>query len=391
MSADPDVDPDEESTTRSWTPVDVATDEAPAYFLADPPEQLTGPSSARFEARAKSPHGRSRTGVRLIDESPPPAGHSVTGRRPLIAVVDTVISAHPWLGDESDPEPFWFTPGPDEQWKAPELPPGSSDPTARAYGHGTFIAGIVRQLAPESRVLSLPVMGDDGYAETGVVLDTLEWLLARVRKAREPGQSELFVDVVNLSFGWYRGKDDTEFPAEKHRELLDGLAAEGVRVVASAGNRSTTKPVYPAAFADELVGSTPTPTPLLSVGALDPDGTLAAYSNDGDWVTALAPGTGLISTVPPVRGVSWSDPSLEQEGCRHPNPNHLARGFARWGGTSFAAAWVSARIAGHLLHDSSGPELTDVSPEAAHTRAASAWAATVAEPEIRLRGKNAPS
>ena len=92
-------------------------------------------------------------------------------------------------------------------------------------------------------------MGDDGYAETGVVLDTLEWLLARVRKAREPGQSELFVDVVNLSFGWYRGKDDTEFPAEEHRELLDGLAAEGVRVVASAGNRSTTKPVYPAAFA----------------------------------------------------------------------------------------------------------------------------------------------
>ena len=80
------------------------------------------------------------------------------------------------------------------------------------------------------------------------------------------GGAELFVDVVNLSFGWYRGKDDTEFPAEKHRELLDGLAAEGVRVVASAGNRSTTKPVYPAAFADELVGSTPTPTPLLTWG-----------------------------------------------------------------------------------------------------------------------------
>ena len=203
------------------------------------------------------------------------------------------------------------------------------------------------------------------------------------------GSRSLFVDVVNLSFGWYRGKGDTEFPAEKHRELLEGLAAEGVRVVASAGNRSTTKPVYPAAFAGELVGSTP--TPLLSVGALDPDGTLAAYSNDGDWVTALAPGTGLISTVPPVCGVSWSDPSLEQEGCRHPNPNHLARGFARWGGTSFAAAWVSARIAGHLLDDSSGPELSDVSPEAAHARAATAWAAAVAEPEIRLRGNSASS
>ena len=124
MSADPDVDPDEESTTRSWTPVDVATDEAPAYFLADPPEQLTGPSSARFEARREIT-ARQESDRGPPDRREPAAGRasSVTGRRPLIAVVDTVISAHPWLGDESDPEPFWFTPGPDEQWKAPELTP----------------------------------------------------------------------------------------------------------------------------------------------------------------------------------------------------------------------------------------------------------------------------
>ena len=158
------------------------------------------------------------------------------------------------------------------------------------------------------------------------------------------------------------------FPGDIYRQILDDLAAEGVRVVASAGNRSTDVPVYPAAFAAEQKGSVR--TPLVSVGALDPDGTVAPYSNTGDWVTLLAPGTGLVSTAPKVSGVTWPDPLVEQAADGpYPNPNHLARGFARWGGTSFAAAWVSAKIASHLLDEPHGAGLVDLGVEATHARA----------------------
>ena len=86
-------------------------------------------------------------------------------------------------------------------------------------------------------------MSDVGKAETPDVLDTLTWLLGRVRYAREAARPDLFVDVVNLSFGWYRGEGEKDFPKDAHRRVLDALGAEGVRVVASAGNRSTTTPV----------------------------------------------------------------------------------------------------------------------------------------------------
>jgi hypothetical protein len=258
--------------------------------------------------------------------------------------------------------------------------PGTALAAERVRGHGTFIAGILRQIAPEARILSLPVMSSNGRAETSDVLATLGWLLRRVRRARTDEKPGLFVDVVNLSFGWYPGRETRVFPAGTYRKVLDDLAAEGVRVIASAGNRSTDEPVYPAAFAAQQRGSVR--TSLVSVGALDPDGKVAPYSNTGDWVTLLAPGTGLVSTAPKVSGATWPDPLVEEAvDGPYPNPNHLARGFARWGGTSFAAAWVSARIAGHLLDD--GNHLENLSVEATHSRAAAALAATVAGPDVR--------
>ncbi len=388
---------------------DVALPEdAPPTFVADPPTDLSAPSSGGFTAKAKSPHGAgadaksphgiSRTGIVLLDESAPSSGRPVSGRRPVVAVLDTVISAHPWLGDGTGPDPFWRLPGEEatpEPWRRPVL--ATSDPldqdaalaAARVRGHGTFIAGIVRQLAPEARILSLPVMNDVGKAETPDVLDALTWLLARVRYARTATRPDLFVDVVNLSFGWYRGEGEKEFPADAHRKVLDDLGAEGVRVVASAGNRSTTVPVYPAAFAGAHPGS-PT-TGLVSVGALDPNGELAAYSNSGVWVLLLAPGTGLLSTVPRTAGVDWSDPPVDGRGCPYPNPNHQARGFARWGGTSFAAAWVSATIAAHLLDEPQGAGLGELGLDATRARAATALAATEEDIEVWKRQSRVPS
>jgi hypothetical protein len=396
MSADPDV---AAAVSEGWMKVELPKDAPANDFVADPPTDLTGPSTGGFTLRAKSPHGEepdaksphgiTRTGALLLDERPPSNGRPVAEhhRRPVVAVLDTEISAHPWLGNGLGPGSFWELPGPGDTadpWPAPVLStvaptdPGAALAAERVRGHGTFIAGIVRQIAPEARILSLPVMSNIGRAETRQVLSVLDWLIRRVRRAREANDPKSFVDVVNLSFGWYPGDESRVFPGDTYRQILDDLAAEGVRVVASAGNRSTDVPVYPAAFAAEQRGSVR--TPLVSVGALDPDGTVAPYSNTGEWVTLLAPGTGLVSTAPQVSGVTWPDPLVEQAAVGpYPNPNHLARGFARWGGTSFSAAWVSAKIASHLLDEPHGAGLMDLGVEATHARAERALAATVTD------------
>ncbi|HEY5784567.1 MAG TPA: S8/S53 family peptidase [Microlunatus sp.] len=383
--------PAEESPRPHRTSLVGAAKPVRSYVVADPPADLSG----TFGSKAKSPHGLSRTGVVLLDERPPEVRRQVAGRRPVIAVVDTVITAHPWLGSDTDPDPFWRTPDAADGWSRPDLSPAPDDgletiapsdrigPSAKAYGHGTFIAGIVRQLAPEATILSLPVMRDSGHADTNDVLNTLRWLLGRVEYARTADRPDLFVDVVNLSFGWYPDVEGTAFPAESYGKAVRDLGAAGVRIVASAGNRSSTTAVYPAAFAREQSDAKGLETPLVSVGALDPNGKVAAYSNSGDWVRLMAPGTGLISSVPPAADAPLPEPWFDDQGCPIPvpNPNHQARGFARWGGTSFAAAWVSAKIARHLLDDDA--VLEDLSVEATHARAATALEATLAEPDVQ--------
>ena len=67
----------------------------------------------------------------------------------------------------------------------------------------------------------------------------------------------------------------------------------GVVVVAAAGNDATRAKFFPAGFAGAEVPG------LIGVGATNPDDrTVALFSNNGTWVTAHAPGAGVVSTVP---------------------------------------------------------------------------------------------
>ena len=86
---------------------------------------------------------------------------------------------------------------------------------------------------------------------------------------------------------------------------IRALGDLGVRVVTSAGNRATQRPGRPGRVGrddedDRRPRRSREPaalrcdgehTALVTVGALDPDGQPAMYSNTGDWVRAQAPGT----------------------------------------------------------------------------------------------------
>ena len=138
-------------------------------------------------------------------------------------------------------------------------------------------------------MLSVPVMGNDGIVPASESLRVLAWLAEQVHR----GKTDRFVDVVCLAYGYVRSPGD-DAHTEQLRELLWDLADHGVLIVASAGNEGSPTPTYPAAFAADPPAPAVTVT---SVGATNPDGSYAHYSDFGDWVTHRAVGSGVISTI----------------------------------------------------------------------------------------------
>ena len=134
------------------------------------------------------------------------------GRRPVVAVLDTGVAPHPWLeGNPSDPGgPYSADAGgfvavdPEIQdairkegeharargdkprqvikdaWDAPDADNPLIGILNEAKGHGTFIAGIVRQVAPEARVLAVRIMHSDNVCNEGDAICGLRHLAKRI-------------------------------------------------------------------------------------------------------------------------------------------------------------------------------------------------------------------
>jgi subtilisin family serine protease len=145
--------------------------------------------------------------------------------------------------------------------------------------------------------------------------------------------------------------------------VLDELARLGIPVVASAGNDATRRPLFPAGFAPHPGGpvsaTDPAAVPLSSVGALNPDGSVALFSNSGTWVVRWEPGAALVSTLPETFAgglnplASAPDPTGRQR--RALDPDDFTAGFAVGSGTSYAAPVFAGRIAAELLAQSVRP------------------------------------
>lgn len=181
-------------------------------------------------------------------------------------------------------------------------------------GHGTFISGIIAQVAPGADVLMIAAISPSG------VTDDLTVARALVR-ARGAGAA-----IVNLSLGGYAESDAVPLGlAAALRNDKDGC----VVVVAAAGNDGASRPFYPAA----LPG-------VIAVAALNSSGRRAGFSNFGPWVDAAADGDRLVSTFVTGKVMTDSDGDGQADVFGMP--------YAYWSGTSFAAPQVSAAIAARM-------------------------------------------
>jgi hypothetical protein len=276
-------------------------------------------------------------------------------RRPVIALFDTAISRHPWLDTTDSTDPIWIDAEDYGCKLGPRAPArgalrvamSSSKALDSDFGHGTFSAGLIRQIAPDALILLFRVMHDDGTIDGDHILNALGWIndgrTADGEATVDHPRPE--VDVICLPLGFEFESKDATF-TKWLGEVLGDLGDRGVQVVASAGNDSTDQPTYPAAFA---VADKQPRTPLVSVGALNPNGrTRAHYSNYGEWVTDWAVGTSVVSTFPLVDGVA--NPELGGGGTwESVDPDDFTSGFSRWSGTSFAATAFASMFGQALL------------------------------------------
>jgi serine protease len=291
----------------------------------------------------------------------------------VVAVLDTGLGKHPWFPDEAEGATAESCTGecpgahrrvtvdaqPIGVWKEPSRDPENTGVVIDDVnglvdvlcGHGTFISGVIRQRCPEAVILEVPIMASDGAALEEDVVTALSLLLERHRAARAaPGSiTHGVLDVVNLSFGYYHETPDDADDTALH-DLIRDFADEGVVVVACAGNDATRAGFFPAAFAE------PGQDGVVGVGATNPDDrSVALFSNVGDWVTAHAPGAGIVSTVPVT--LSGSLRSAIQFDGVGPGPragidfDDYSSGFAVWSGTSFASPWIVGEIAAEIVRD----------------------------------------
>jgi hypothetical protein len=223
-----------------------------------------------------------------------------------VAVLDTGMFEHEWLrGVQRAPDS-------DDVWDVEHDGYGDAE-----SGHGTFIAGLILQVAPAASVYAVKVLDSHGVGDDLGVAAALEKLPPDI-------------DVVNLSLGGYTDHDAAPLA------LATALRAIGEQraVVAAAGNQDASRPFWPAAFDDEV----------LAVGAVEEsDGkwSRADYSNHGPWVDAIARGSNLQSTFTREKTL------VAQGSTINPltDPTIAFDGWASWDGTSFATPIAAAMIA----------------------------------------------
>ena len=195
-----------------------------------------------------------------------------------------------------------------------ENPYASSGYLAQEAGHGTFIDGIIMQLAPQVRIRQVTLLNPAGVTDDGCLALAISAL----------GNS---VPVINASLGGYTQGDI----APQASSAAIAALTDSVVVVAAAGNNASPEPFWPAAL-----------NTVVSVGALDttaPGGPqVADFSNYGEWVDVYAPGVDVYSTYLQATWMLPNDP-----------PPEPMDGWATWSGTSFAAPQLAAVIANTLL------------------------------------------
>jgi len=195
---------------------------------------------------------------------------------------------------------------------SPGCTPASNGYVNDDIGHGTFVAGVIAAaangtgmvgVARNVRVMAVKVLDCYGAGDSVAAARGISYAVRNGAR------------VINLSLG---GLDESQLLTD----TVNDAVANGVVVVAAAGNDGTNQLVFPARLPD-----------VIAVGATKGDGlTRASFSDWGPQISVVAAGENVVGTVP-------------QSECNFLFHCLSAGPWATSSGTSFAAPQVSGLAA----------------------------------------------
>lgn len=170
----------------------------------------------------------------------------------------------------------------------------SSKPPQDDVGHGTHVAGIIGAIVNNgegvagmtwfNKILPVKALDSTGAGTTYSVAEGIIW-------AADHGAK-----VINLSLGNYA---EAQFLHDAVKYAYD----KDVVIIAATGNDNTERPGYPAAYPE-----------VFAVSATDQKRARAPFSNYGDYVDVVAPGSSIASTYPNNQYAALSGTSMA---CPH--------------------------------------------------------------------------
>jgi thermitase len=211
------------------------------------------------------------------------------GAGSTVAVLDTGAQlGHPALKARFAGVPRYDFVDDDTDPSEPQLAKDDQQLAQEVVGHGTHVAGIVKLVAPEARIMPLRVLDREGYGTVFHVAEAIAY--ADIKGA----------DVINLSLG-------TPSWSRLVREKVNGAMAGGAVVVAAAGNYDSTLPQYPAS---NFLPAAKDNDGLLAVTSVSPAEKKSDFANYGKWVDIAAPGEEILSTYPVNKYAYWTGTSM---------------------------------------------------------------------------------
>ena len=183
-------------------------------------------------------------------------------------------------------------------------------------GHGTFVAGVVRCMAPKAEIYVANIFDTAGSALESEFVPKLNAAFS------------FSFEILHLTIASPTRNNRPLIALDAWLELLRPY--KGVVCVVAAGNNGNRRPCWPAA----LPG-------VISVGALASDWRSRAYfSNYGGWVDVYAPGQNLVN--------AFGTGDYTCQIAPYTGEHRKFWGMAQWSGTSFSTPIVTGLIAARM-------------------------------------------
>lgn len=233
------------------------------------------------------------------------AGASGTGQ--TVAIIDTgVDSSHPFLAGKVVAEACYSTSSFSAQSLCPngsssQTGAGAAKPCASGCEHGTHVAGIAAGsgssfsgVARNARIMAVQVfssLNSGGIsAYTSDIIKALEYVYSQ--------RANYSIAAVNMSLGGgaYTSNCDTD----AMKRPIDNLRAVGIASIVASGNESKTNSLSSPACISTAI----------SVGATTKSDVVASYSNSASFLTLLATGSAISSSVPGGGYASFNGTSM---------------------------------------------------------------------------------